>query len=85
MEPLQVTISGIPVGSTIVRAYLNWFYNTNSPGQPDERQVFLNGTELNGVMSGVSESDLAWFRSNTVVYTADVTQIVQAAGGNAEI
>jgi hypothetical protein len=86
-DPVLIQISGIPPGAVIEKAFANWSYLTNSPGHPDEAQISINGTSVEGTLTGTATEDLCWNHpvehNYTVAYTADITGIVNAAGGNA--
>ena len=81
-DPFGVTLSGIPAGATIVKAYANWSYQSNLPGTSTEANIVFNGTPISGSLTGSGTPDLNWGFSATSAYTADVTSLVSAAGGN---
>lgn len=80
-DPFQVGISGIPAGSTVVSAFANWSYLTNSPGALSEADITINGMPVIGFLAG-SGHDLCWGFESGASYTADVTSLVSLAGGN---
>ena len=70
-----ITISDIPPGSTVFRAYLYWatLGTANTYTSPS-----LNGVPVSGNLTGTS-GDTCWGVQNNFVYRADVTALV---GGN---
>jgi hypothetical protein len=81
-----VTITGIPSGSTVVRAYANWSYEvtTSTPPYPEIlADITINEHAVTGTLTGEAP-DLCWFplAPGTIAYTADVTGIVADVGGN---
>ena len=83
-SPFSIGIGGIPAGATIVKAYANWSYQTPTPflGSAAEADIAINGTPVAGSLTGSAAPDLLWSQQGTDAYTADVTGIVTAAGGN---
>ena len=78
-DPFNVTLSGIPVGSTVVAAFANWSYLTDLPGDAGEAGITINGTPINGTVA-TGSPDLGWGRSSSAAYTADVTSLVTGNG-----
>ncbi|MBN2463425.1 MAG: hypothetical protein JXB43_07480 [Dehalococcoidia bacterium] len=77
----DITISGIPSGSTIEKAYLYWdvLYNSSRPS-PELKYGNFNGAQIEGTLIG-SGSDPCW---DSVImnyaYRADVTSLVTGNG-----
>lgn len=65
---------------TVVKAYLNWNYLTDTPGAPGLSSVTLNGAPVAAGLTSLSAPDTCWGRGFMISYTADVTAIVSAAG-----
>jgi len=82
IDPFAVTVSCIPTGSTVVRAFANWSYLTYASFPPELAEITINGTAVTGDLTGEADRDLCWQRTRTVAYTADVTAIVAQVGGN---
>jgi hypothetical protein len=78
-DPFNVTLSGIPAGSTIVAAFANWSYLTDLPGDAGEAGITINGNAVNGTLS-FATPDLGWGKSSAASYTADVTSLVTGNG-----
>jgi len=81
-DPFPVSIAGIPITGSVVKAYANWSYLTNSPGDDSEAAITINGNQVIGALSGSGTPDLCWNHTYGASYIADVTSIVQTAGGN---
>lgn len=79
-DPFTVTLSGIPVGSTIVAAFANWTYLTDLPGEADEAGITINGTSVSGMLAGTGTPDLGWGKTTTASYTANVTSLITGNG-----
>jgi len=74
-----ITISGIPVGSTIVKAFLYWAMLDVSEGPNFKNGVFA-GTSITGTFIA-TDDDPCWTGTNTTfVYRADVTTLVTGNG-----
>jgi hypothetical protein len=78
-DPFDLTLSGIPAGSTVVAAFANWSYLTDLPGDPGEAAITINGNAVSGSVS-LATPDLGWGRSSSASYTADVTSLVTGNG-----
>ncbi len=79
-NPFNLDVAGIPAGSTVTGAYLNWSYLTNGENSLNEEgTIFFGGTAVVGDEAGRRDPDLGWGRNSVVSYTADVTPLV---GGN---
>jgi hypothetical protein len=76
-----ITLSGIPVGATVIQAYANWSYQTNFTPNNGEANIIIDGTPYTGTLTGTATPDLNWAHAGTDAYTADVTSIV-APNGN---
>ncbi len=70
-----ITLSGLPSGPDVVRAFLIYSVIANSP-QP---QMNLNGSPVSGVQVGRGPSP-CWNDSLIYTYVADITPQVQAIG-----
>jgi hypothetical protein len=72
----DITISEIPPGSTVFRAYLYWatLGTANTYTSPT-----LNGSPVNGNLIGTS-GDTCWGTQHNFVYRADVTHLVFGNG-----
>jgi len=81
-DPFPVTIAGIPIIGSVVKAYANWSYLTSNPGADIEAAITFNGNQVVGALAGTGTPDLNWGQGYGDSYTADVTSFVQAAGGN---
>jgi len=82
-EPFDVILSGIPTDNCrIARAYANWSYLTDDPEAPSQAAITINGFQIMGDLTGVGTPDLCWGKEYGAAYTADITDIVIAAGGN---
>ncbi len=81
-DPFSVTISGVPNGSQIVKAYANWSYLTDNPNGGDEASITINGSPVVGTLSGQGR-DLCWDRDYTAAYTANVTSHILKGGNGA--
>lgn len=78
-DPFNVTLSGIPAGSSIVAAFANWTYLTDLPGDPGEATITINGNPVIGSVSAALP-DLGWGKAASASYTADVTGWVTGNG-----
>jgi hypothetical protein len=79
-DPFTLNLSGIPAGSTIVAAFVNWTYLTDLPGDSTEAGITINGTVVNGTLAGTGTPDLGWGRTTTASYMADVTSLITGNG-----
>jgi hypothetical protein len=79
-DPAPITIAGIPAGSTIVAAYLNWNYLTSAPGGGGEPAVTLDGFSISASKMESASPDLCWGFSTTTAYYADVTSLISGNG-----
>jgi hypothetical protein len=78
-NPFDLTLSGIPAGSTVVAAFANWSYLTDLPGDAGEAGITINGSPVTGTVSAATP-DLGWGKSSSASYTADVTSLVTGNG-----
>ena len=87
-DPLTLIFEGIPDGASIVRAYVNWSYQTYDLDAPTIQQITISSVPVTGVRTGEATPDLCWYWPGdddypfTASFTADVTDIVTSAGGN---
>jgi hypothetical protein len=79
-NPFGVTLSGIPAGATIVQAYANWSYETDTLGDPSEANIAINGNPVAGAETGLATPDLVWSHNGTDAYTANVTGLITGNG-----
>ncbi len=73
-----ITISGVPSGSTIVKAVLYWAIIANSEDTTSKNGVFA-GSSITGTLIG-TDGDPCWAPSTTYAYRADVTSLVTGNG-----
>ena len=73
-----INISGVPVGATVVRAFLYWGMLANGE-EPSLGQMNFNFNPIDGSLIG-SGPDTCWGRSNSFTYRADVTPLLTATG-----
>ncbi len=73
-----ITISGIPSGAAVVRAFLYWGMLDNGI-ESSLGQLSLNGTPVSGSLIGAGP-DTCWGRSNSFTFRADVTPLVTGNG-----
>jgi hypothetical protein len=73
-----ITITGIPGGATIVKAFLYWGTLDNGL-ESSLLQLNLNGTPVTGALIG-SGPDTCWGRTNSFTFRADVTPLVTGNG-----
>ncbi len=78
-DPFNITLSGIPAGSTVIAAFANWSYLTDLPGDLGEAGITINGSAVNGTVSAATP-DLGWGKGGAASYTADVTALVLGNG-----
>ncbi len=78
-DPFAVTLGGIPAGSTVVKAFANWTYLTDLPGDPGEASITINGNPVVGTLA-LGSPDVGWGKSSSASYTADVTSLVSGNG-----
>lgn len=78
-DPFMLTLSGIPAGSTVVKAFANWTYLTDLPGDPGEASITINGSPVVGILA-MGAPDVGWGKSSSASYTADVTSLVSGNG-----
>ena len=78
-DPFAVTLSGIPAGSTVVKAFANWTYLTDLPGDPGEASITINGNPVLGTVA-TGDPDAGWGKAGSASYTADVTSLVTGNG-----
>lgn len=72
----QITISGVPRGASVARAYLFWAnISPTDPGQ----SININGTGVNGSTDGTDASP-CWGEGNIYTHSADVTSVVKGNG-----
>jgi hypothetical protein len=74
----NITISGIPAGASIAKAFLYWGVLDNGE-ETSLHQVDLNGTQVNGTLIGIGP-DTCWGDTNSFTYRADVTSLVAGNG-----
>jgi hypothetical protein len=74
-----VTVSGLPVGASITKAFLWWNGPTNSTDPAANATVTFNGTSITGTNIGIS-GDNNWGFQNSQSYRADVTGLVTGNG-----
>ena len=74
----SITISGIPVGASVVEAYLYWGM-LDSGESPSLKNMNFNGTPITGTLIGSGE-DTCWGRTNSFAYRANVTSLVSGNG-----
>jgi hypothetical protein len=74
-----ITVSGIPIGASITKAFLWWNGPTNSTDPTANAAVTFNGTSVTGTNIGIS-GDNNWGFQNTQSYRADVTSLVTGDG-----
>jgi hypothetical protein len=77
-DPFSFSLSGIPAGSTIVKAYANWNWLTDF-AHPADASVTINGTPVTGSVAGTG-GDTCWGHPGGISYSADVTSLVAATG-----
>jgi hypothetical protein len=77
-DPFSFSLSGIPAGSTIVKAFANWGWLTDF-AHPADGSVTINGTPVTGAVAGTG-GDTCWGHPGGQSYTADVTSLVAATG-----
>ena len=78
-DPFGITLSGIPAGSTIVKAFASWTYLTDLPGDLGESSITINGNPVVGTVA-TGSPDVGWGKSSSASYTADVTALVSGNG-----
>jgi hypothetical protein len=74
-----ITVSGIPDGASITKAFLWWNGPTNSADPAANAAVTFNGTPVTGTNIGIS-GDNNWGFQNSQSYRADVTDQVPGNG-----
>gem|GEM_PF-6980420 len=74
----QIAVTGVPEGATVTRAVLHWgvLYQSALPAS----SITLEGTSVTADVTATVSGDLCWGDSNTVGYTADVTDLVRGNG-----
>lgn len=65
---------------TVVVAYANWSYLTDSPGNADEAGITINGAPVVGSLTANTICDTDWGYGHVASYTADVTGMLAANG-----
>lgn len=75
-DPFDITIAGIPNGATVQRAWINWSYMTNFPGESTENTITVNGNQVTAAFTDTGTVDLNWGFNYGVGYTADITNLI---------
>ena len=89
-DPFIVALSGIPSGSTIHRAWVNWSYLTDNKDAPEFAVITVNGSQVTADAMFYSSPSLHWFAPThpldnmdyTVTFLSDITALVAQGGGN---
>lgn len=74
----SITISGIPAGATVVRAFLYWGFLDNGLDSTLS-QLSVNGAPVSGSLIG-SGPDTCWGDSNSFTFRSEVTPLVTGNG-----
>jgi len=74
----DISVSAIPIGATVVQAFLYWGMLDNGE-DATLRNLTLNGNPITGTRIG-SGPDTCWGRINSFTYRADVTPFVNGNG-----
>jgi len=78
-NPSTITITGVPSGATIRKAFLYWAVQNVVPEQASFAQGTFNGNPIVGIKVG-SEIDPCWGQDSSWAYRADVTAFVAGNG-----
>lgn len=74
----QITLSGIPSGASVEKAYLYWSFLDDGV-LPSEKNLTFNGTAIIGTGIG-SGGDTCWGKQNSRAFRAEVTSLVAGNG-----
>jgi hypothetical protein len=77
-EPFSISLSGIPAGSTIVKAFASWNW-LSGLNPTTENTISINGNSVTGALVG-SGADLCWGLPQGISYLADVTSLISGNG-----
>lgn len=75
-----IGLFGLPAGSTVKAAYLNWNYLTNALGDGNQSNVVFNGNAVAANWGLSASPDLCWGFGLTAAYYADVTSLITGNG-----